>query len=73
MAVRSVTIPIYPPKAFDFADNLSFGYAPTAGLQLICPILFMSIVMRSVFEPILAAAAAASQLHGRHLPRSHRN
>ena len=34
---------------------------PTAGLQLICPILFMSIVMRQVLEPKLAAAAAASQ------------
>ena len=33
---------------------------PMAGLQLICPILFISIVMRQVFEPILAAAAAAS-------------
>ncbi|EJX09655.1 hypothetical protein EVA_02234 [gut metagenome] len=34
---------------------------PMAGLQLICAILFMSMVIRQVLEPRLAAAAAASQ------------
>ena len=61
MAVRSVTIPIYPPKASISRTICPLAMPPTAGLQLICAILFMSIVMRSVFEPILAAAAAASQ------------
>ena len=32
-----------------------------AGLQLIWPILFISIVINNVFEPMLAAAQAASQ------------
>ena len=34
---------------------------PTAGLQLICAILFMSIVIRQVLAPSFAAAQAASQ------------
>ena len=61
MAVRSVTKPMYPPNASISLTICPFAIPPTAGLQLICPILFMSIVMRHVFEPKLAAAAAASQ------------
>ena len=34
---------------------------PTAGLQLICAILFISMVIRQVFAPKLAEAQAASQ------------
>lgn len=60
MAVLSATTPIYPPSASISRTICPLAMPPTAGLQLICPILFMSIVMRHVFDPILAAAAAAS-------------
>ena len=61
MAVWSVTNPIYPPKASTSRTICPLAIPPTAGLQLICPILFMSMVIRQVFEPRFAAAAAASQ------------
>ena len=61
IAVLSVTNPIYPPKASISRTICPLAIPPTAGLQLICPILFMSIVIRQVFEPRFAAAAAASQ------------
>ena len=60
MAVWSVTNPIYPPKASISRTICPLAMPPTAGLQLICPILFISIVIRQVFEPGFAAAAAAS-------------
>ena len=61
IAVLSVTNPIYPPNASISRTICPLAMPPTAGLQLICPILFMSIVIRHVLEPRLAAAAAASQ------------
>ena len=61
MAVASVTIPIPPPRASTSRTICPFAMPPTAGLQDICAILFMSIVTRQVFAPILAAACAASQ------------
>ena len=60
IAVLSVTIPICPPNASISLTICPFAIPPTAGLQLICPILFMSIVIRQVLAPMLAAAAAAS-------------
>ena len=60
MAVLSVTIPICPPNASISLTICPLAIPPTAGLQLICPILFMSIVMRHVLAPMFAAAAAAS-------------
>ena len=61
MAVASVTCPISPPKASISRTIWPLAMPPTAGLQLICPILFMSIVIRHVVAPMRAAAAAASQ------------
>ena len=61
IAVASVMRPIWPPKASISLTICPFAIPPTAGLQLICPILFISMVMRQVAAPILAAAAAASQ------------
>lgn len=60
-AVLSVTIPICPPRASISRTIWPLAMPPTAGLQLICAILFMSIVMSRVSEPSRAAAAAASQ------------
>ena len=60
IAVRSVTRPVYPPKASISRTICPLAMPPMAGLQLIWAILFMSMVMRQVFEPRLAAAAAAS-------------
>ena len=59
--LRSVTIPIWPPIASISRTICPLAMPPTAGLQLICAILFMSIVMSSVHEPKRAAALAASQ------------
>ena len=61
MAVASVTMPVKPPNASISLTICPFAMPPIAGLQLIWAILFMSIVMRQVFAPIRAAAAAASQ------------
>ena len=61
MALRSVTIPIWPPNASISRTICPLAIPPTAGLQLICPILFMSMVISRVFDPMLAAAVAASQ------------
>ena len=61
IAVSSVTNPICPPSASISRTICPLAIPPTAGLQLICPILFMSIVIRQVLEPKFAAAAAASQ------------
>ena len=60
MDVASVTRAISPPRASISRTICPLAMPPTAGLQLICPILFMSIVTRHVFAPILAAAHAAS-------------
>ena len=59
--VASVTRPISPPSASISRTICPLAIPPMAGLQLICPILFISIVTRQVFAPIRAAAAAASQ------------
>ena len=61
MAVASVMRPICPPKASISRTICPFAMPPMAGLQLICPTLFMSMVMRHVFAPMLADAVAASQ------------
>ena len=60
IAVASVTSPIIPPKASTSRTICPFAMPPTAGLQLICAILFMSIVTRHVLAPMLALAHAAS-------------
>ena len=56
MEVSSVISPIFPPRASISRTICPFAIPPTAGLQLICPILFMSIVMRQVLAPMRAAA-----------------
>ena len=61
IAVLSVIKPIRPPKASISRTICPLAIPPTAGLQLICAILFISLVIRRVFEPKRAAAAAASQ------------
>ena len=61
IAVASVMCPISPPKASISRTICPLAIPPTAGLQLICAILFMSIVIRQVLAPVLAAAEAASQ------------
>ena len=58
--VLSVTIPMNPPRASISLTICPLAMPPTAGLQDICAILFMSIVTRHVFAPILAEAVAAS-------------
>ena len=58
---RSVTMPICPPSASISLTICPLAMPPTAGLQLIWAILFISIVMSKVVEPKLAAAHAASQ------------
>ena len=60
IAVLSVTIPVLPPSASISRTICPFAIPPIAGLQLICAILFISIVMSRVFEPKFAAAQAAS-------------
>jgi hypothetical protein len=60
MAVASVTRPICPPSASISLTICPLAMPPTAGLQLICAILFMSMVTRQVLAPMLAAAVAAS-------------
>ena len=59
--LRSVTTPIWPPIASISRTICPLAMPPTAGLQLICAILFMSIVMSNVCDPSRAAALAASQ------------
>ena len=61
MAVASVTSPLPPPRASISRMICPLAIPPMAGLQLICAILFMSIVMRQVRAPMRAAAEAASQ------------
>ena len=56
----SVMMPVYPPNASISLTICPLAIPPMAGLQLICAILFMSIVMRHVLFPKFAAAAAAS-------------
>ena len=60
MLLRSVTMPICPPRASISLTICPLAMPPTAGLQLIWAILFISIVMSKVHEPMRAAAAAAS-------------
>ena len=60
IAVASVIRPICPPNASTSLTIWPFAMPPIAGLQLICPILFMSIVIRQVLAPMLEAAVAAS-------------
>ena len=61
MEVESVMRPICPPNASISLTICPLAIPPTAGLQLICPILFISIVIKHVAAPMLAAADAASQ------------
>ena len=61
MAVASVTSPIPPPSASTSRTICPLAMPPTAGLQLICATLFMSMVTRQVSAPMRAAAEAASQ------------
>ena len=61
MLQRSVTIPIWPPIASISRTICPLAIPPTAGLQLIWAILFMSMVMSRVCDPNRAAAQAASQ------------
>ena len=60
MAVASVTMPICPPSASTSRTIWPLAMPPTAGLQLIWAILFMSMVTRQVLAPMRAEAAAAS-------------
>ncbi len=60
MDVRSVIIPVMPPKASISRTICPLAIPPMAGLQLIWAILPMSIVIRSVCAPRRAAACAAS-------------
>ena len=61
IAVLSATIPVKPPMASISLTICPLAIPPTAGLQLICAILFISIVTSNVLEPRFAAAQAASQ------------
>ena len=61
IVAASVTRPICPPSASISRTICPFAIPPTAGLHDICAILFISIVMMTVFAPMRAAAAAASQ------------
>ena len=60
IAVSSVTMPMCPPSASISRTICPLAIPPTAGLQLICAVLFISIVMRQVLAPMVAAATAAS-------------
>ena len=60
IAVASVISPICPPRASISRTICPFAIPPTAGLQLIWAILFISIVIRQVSAPSFAAAEAAS-------------
>ena len=60
IAVRSVTIPVKPPRASISRTICPLAIPPIAGLQLICAIFAMSIVTRQVRHPHLAEALAAS-------------
>src|SRR5512141_1242967 len=61
MAVRSATSPIAPPRASISRTTCPFARPPTAGLQLMRPMVARSRVNRSVFLPRRAEASAASQ------------
>src|ERR1019366_7360733 len=61
IAVRSATSPIAPPSASISRTTCPFARPPTAGLQLMRPIVARSRVRRSVFFPRRAEASAASQ------------
>ncbi len=56
MALSSVTTPIMPPRASISLTICPLAIPPTAGLQLIWAILFMSIVISRVDTPRRAAA-----------------
>jgi len=60
IAVASAILPISPPSASISLTKCPFAVPPTAGLHDIRPIAVISIVIRSVFIPILAAAKDAS-------------
>ena len=60
MAVASVTSAICPPKASISRTICPLAIPPMAGLHDICAILFISMVTRQVFAPMLAEAVAAS-------------
>jgi hypothetical protein len=55
-----MALPIIPPKASTSFTKCPFPSPPIAGLQDICPISSFLIVISAVFEPIAAAARAAS-------------
>ena len=54
-------MPEYHPNASISLTIWPLAMPPMAGLQLIWAIVCMFIVTRSTLDPILAAAAAASQ------------
>jgi len=58
--LSSVTTPESPPKASISRTSWPLATPPMAGLQDIWPILVMSMVMSKTWQPMWAAAAAAS-------------
>ena len=60
IADRSETTPLYPPSASISLIICPLATPPMAGLQDICPILFISIVISKTLFLRFAAAAAAS-------------
>jgi hypothetical protein len=56
----SETTPEYPPNASISLTIWPLATPPIAGLQDIWPIVCMFIVTRRTFDPMFAAAAAAS-------------
>src|SRR5690554_4372660 len=61
MVVLSAMIPEYPPKASISLNICPLATPPIAGLQLICAITPMFMVINKTLDPKFAAAAAASQ------------
>src|ERR1700691_1025861 len=60
MPTASATSPMIPPRASTSRTRCPLATPPTAGLQLICAIRSMFMVMRAVLRPMRAAAMAAS-------------
>ena len=58
--VLSEIIPDIPPSASTSRTICPFATPPIAGLQDIWAIVFMFMVINKTFEPIFAAACAAS-------------
>ena len=53
-------MPVSPPRASISLTICPFATPPIAGLQLICPIVSMFMVINKTLDPIFAALAAAS-------------